>query len=103
LKILSTAFFGPWTASPTSGISGAATADGRPVAGVVAGLEHVLDVHQRPLRLRTARQLIAQGRPIAAAAAQAGFSDQAHLTRWFIRCYGITPGGYQRAALHGRS
>jgi hypothetical protein len=28
---------------------------------------------------------------------------QAHLTRWFSRCYGITPGGYQRAALHGRS
>jgi AraC-like DNA-binding protein len=59
--------------------------------------------YQRQLRLRTARQLIARGRPIAAAAAQAGFSDQAHLTRWFTRCYGITPGGYQRAALHGRS
>jgi len=59
--------------------------------------------YQRQLRLRTARQLIAQGRPIAAAAAQAGFSDQAHLTRWFIRCYGITPGGYQRATLPGRS
>jgi AraC-like DNA-binding protein len=59
--------------------------------------------YQRQLRLRTARQLISQGRPIAAAAAQAGFSDQAHLTRWFTRCYGITPGGYQRAALHSRS
>jgi AraC-like DNA-binding protein len=55
--------------------------------------------YQRQLRLRDARQLIAQGRPISAAAAQAGFSDQSHLTRWFIRCYGITPGGYQRAAL----
>jgi AraC-like ligand binding domain len=22
-----------------------------------------------------------------------------HLTRWFVRCYGITPGGYQRAVL----
>jgi AraC-like DNA-binding protein len=51
----------------------------------------------------SARQLIARGRPIAAAAAQAGFSDQAHLARWFTRCYGITPGGYQRAALPGRS
>jgi AraC-like DNA-binding protein len=57
--------------------------------------------YQRQLRLRTARRLIAQGRPISAAAAQAGFSDQAHLTRWFTRCYGITPGGYQRAALPG--
>jgi AraC-like DNA-binding protein len=55
--------------------------------------------YQRQLRLRAARRLIAQGRPISAAAAQAGFSDQAHLTRWFTRCYGITPGGYQRAAL----
>jgi AraC-like DNA-binding protein len=55
--------------------------------------------YQRQLRLRVARRLIAQGRPISAAAAQAGFSDQAHLTRWFTRCYGITPGGYQRAAL----
>jgi AraC-like DNA-binding protein len=32
-----------------------------------------------------------------APAAQAGFSYQSHLTRWFVRCYGITPGGYQRA------
>lgn len=52
--------------------------------------------YQRLLRLRAARKLIAQGQPIAAAAAQAGFSDQSHLTRWFVRCYGITPGGYQR-------
>lgn len=52
--------------------------------------------YQRLLRLRAARKLIAQGQPIAAAAAQAGFSDQSHLTRWFTRCYGITPGGYQR-------
>jgi AraC-like DNA-binding protein len=58
--------------------------------------------YQRQLRLRAARRLIAQGRPISAAAAQAGFSDQAHLTRWFTRCYGITPGGYQRAALPGQ-
>jgi len=55
--------------------------------------------YQRQLRLRAARRLIAQGRPISAAAAQAGFSDQSHLTRWFTRCYGVTPGGYQRAAL----
>jgi len=58
--------------------------------------------YQRQLRLRAARRLIAQGRPIGAAAAQAGFSDQAHLTRWFTRCYGVTPGGYQRATRHGQ-
>jgi AraC-like DNA-binding protein len=33
----------------------------------------------------------------ALAAAQAGFADQAHLTRWFHRYYGITPGAYRAA------
>jgi AraC-like DNA-binding protein len=54
--------------------------------------------YQRQLRLRTARRLIAQGSPIAEAAARAGFADQSHLTRWFGRYYGITPGQYRRAA-----
>jgi AraC-like DNA-binding protein len=38
--------------------------------------------------------------------AEAGFADQAHLTRWFRRYYGITPGAYQparpRGPLHDR-
>jgi AraC-like DNA-binding protein len=55
--------------------------------------------YQRQLRLRAARRLIARGRPISEAAAQSGFADQSHLTRWFSRYYGITPGGYQRAVL----
>ncbi len=33
-----------------------------------------------------------------AVTAAAGFADQAHLTRWFRRCYGITPGAYRTAA-----
>jgi AraC-like DNA-binding protein len=37
--------------------------------------------------------------PLAEAAATAGFADQAHLTRWFRRCYGITPAAFVRAAL----
>jgi AraC-like DNA-binding protein len=53
--------------------------------------------YQRQLRLRTARRLIAQGHPISDVAAQTGFADQSHLTRWFSRYYGVTPGGYQRA------
>jgi methylphosphotriester-DNA--protein-cysteine methyltransferase len=32
------------------------------------------------------------------AAADAGFADQAHLTRWFRRYYGVTPGAYRAAA-----
>jgi AraC-like DNA-binding protein len=50
--------------------------------------------YQRQLRLRAARRLIGQGLPIGEAAASSGFADQSHLTRWFARCYGITPGGY---------
>ncbi|MFD0360653.1 AraC family ligand binding domain-containing protein [Nocardia sp. GCM10030253] len=54
--------------------------------------------YQRLLRLRAARRLIAAGRPVGTAAVEAGFADQAHLTRWFRRCYGITPGVYLNAA-----
>jgi AraC-like DNA-binding protein len=53
--------------------------------------------YQRQLRLRAARRLITQGRPLSDIAAQTGFADQAHLTRWFHRYYGITPGGYRLA------
>ncbi len=54
--------------------------------------------YQRLLRLRAARQYLASGLPPAEAAAAAGFADQAHLTRWFRRCYGITPAVFRRAA-----
>jgi AraC-like DNA-binding protein len=53
--------------------------------------------YQLQLRLRTARSLIASGEPISAAAAAAGFADQSHLTRWFSRYYGTTPGEYRGA------
>ncbi len=54
--------------------------------------------YQRQLRVRAARRLLSRGVPPAAAAAEAGFADQAHLTRWFRRYYGITPGAYRGAA-----
>ncbi|MER7504083.1 AraC family transcriptional regulator [Nonomuraea pusilla] len=53
---------------------------------------------QRQLRLRAARGLIARGEPISEVAARTGFADQSHLTRWFTRCFGLTPGAYRRAA-----
>jgi len=31
------------------------------------------------------------------AAAEAGFADQSHLTRWFTRTYGVTPAAYRTA------
>jgi AraC-like DNA-binding protein len=51
----------------------------------------------RQLRLRSARRLLAAGEPPARVASVVGFADQAHLTRWFRRTYGITPAVYQRA------
>jgi AraC-like DNA-binding protein len=53
---------------------------------------------QRQLRLRLARALLGAGRPAAEAAAVAGFADQAHLTRWFVRYFGVTPSAYRVAA-----
>ncbi|MET7328248.1 AraC family transcriptional regulator [Nonomuraea sp. NPDC005650] len=53
--------------------------------------------YQRQLRLRAARRLLAQGHPAARAAVEAGFTDQAHLTRWFTRSYGVTPTQYRLA------
>jgi len=48
-------------------------------------------------RTRLARALLANGRPIADAAAEAGFADQSHLTRAFARQFGITPGRFTQA------
>jgi AraC-like DNA-binding protein len=54
--------------------------------------------YQRQLRLREARRLLAADHPPAAVASQTGFADQSHLTRWFIRYFGITPAVYRRGA-----
>ena len=54
--------------------------------------------YQRQLRVQTARRLLSAGAAPAQVAADAGFADQAHLTRWFRRYYGITPGAYRAAA-----
>jgi len=53
--------------------------------------------YQRQLRLRSARELLQRGTTPAETAAAAGFADQSHLTRWFHRYYGITPGAYRKA------
>ena len=47
---------------------------------------------QIQMRLARARALIGAGAAIADAAADAGFADQAHLTRLFKRSFGYTPG-----------
>jgi AraC-like DNA-binding protein len=57
--------------------------------------------YQRQLRLRAARRLLARGRGPAEVAADVGFADQAHLTRWFVRTFGVTPGAYRRGTTAG--
>lgn len=54
-------------------------------------------VYQTQNRVRLARHLLIQTIPIAQAAVEAGFYDQAHLTRHFKRVVGITPGQYVAA------
>lgn len=48
------------------------------------------------LRIATARSLLANGVSISRAALEAGFADQSHLTRYFARNVGVTPGAYVR-------
>lgn len=50
----------------------------------------------RQIRLSAAARMISDGRSLAAAAVEAGFADQAHLTRTFKETYGYTPGQFAR-------
>lgn len=50
--------------------------------------------YQTLARVRLVKALLATGLPIPQAALDAGFCDQAHLTRHFKRVYGVTPGRY---------
>lgn len=51
----------------------------------------------RAVRLHRAKQLVMDGEPAAAVAAECGFADQAHFTRWFKRTFGYTPGDLAQA------
>jgi AraC-like DNA-binding protein len=48
-------------------------------------------------RLRAARRLLAAGQTPVQAAIEAGFADQSHLTRAFVRFFGMTPARYRAA------
>ena len=60
------------------------------------------------LRVRTAERLLREGYTPSRAAAEAGFADQSHLTRWFRRIVGATPAAFLKevspaGARHSRS
>lgn len=46
-------------------------------------------------RAGRARRHLAEGKSLVDAAALAGFADQSHMTRTFVRYFGVTPGRYQ--------
>ena len=48
-------------------------------------------------RIDLARRLIAGGTGLADAAAASGFADQSHMTRIFVRKYGLSPASYAAA------
>jgi AraC-like DNA-binding protein len=50
--------------------------------------------YQTQVRVRRAKALLRAGLPITVVAVEAGFYDQAHLTRHFKRIVGLTPGRY---------
>jgi AraC-like DNA-binding protein len=50
--------------------------------------------YQRQCRLHLVRRLIRAKRPLAEAAFEAGFADQSHMSRLFVKSYGMTPGVY---------
>ncbi|MBB6368437.1 AraC-like DNA-binding protein [Xanthomonas sacchari] len=48
-------------------------------------------------RIHRARRLIGRGMRLADVAAASGFSDQSHMTRLFVRSFGMAPGTYAKA------
>lgn len=65
-------------------------------------MKHLLGMtprdYLRAVRLHRAKQQVLDGAPIATVAADCGFADQAHFTRWFRRSFGYTPGDLVVAA-----
>lgn len=52
--------------------------------------------YQIQRRAGLARRLIRHGAALTDAASASGFADQSHMTRVFVRLYGLTPGAYSR-------
>lgn len=72
--------------------------------GLVRAFTHEIGVspyaYSMMRRVDHARRRLVAGAGISMTAHQLGFADQSHLTRWFLRIVGVTPGEYLRAQLH---
>ncbi len=55
----------------------------------------------RQVRIRHAKRLLEVGESVVDVAQATGFVDQSHLTRWFKRFWGITPGQYRNSVQDG--
>jgi AraC-like DNA-binding protein len=65
----------------------------RGFARVTGASPHAYIVQQR---IRLARRLLAAGKEVGQASTEAGFADQSHMTRAFVRQLGITPARYRK-------
>jgi AraC-like DNA-binding protein len=54
------------------------------------------------VRVEKAKRLLAEGQPSSQVALAVGFADQSHLTRFFKRIVGVTPGRYAGSQHHSR-
>jgi AraC-like DNA-binding protein len=54
-----------------------------------------LHAYQIQVRLAKARQMISAGMKLHAVATETGFSDQAHMSRYFKRTFRVTPGAFR--------
>jgi len=54
--------------------------------------------YARHARIGRAKALLREGVALKDVAAECGFADQAHFSRWFRRCFGVAPGRYRVAA-----
>lgn len=86
---------------PALSLGGWARERGLAAATVSRGFRQVFGVsphaYRAQLKARLAWRALVQGRePLAAVAMEAGFSDQAHMTRTVQDVTGLTPGGWRR-------
>ena len=52
--------------------------------------------YQTQVRVARSKRLLAQGVSASSVAYECGFADQSHLIRHFKKCYGLTPGAFQK-------